>query len=56
MEKAEIAIFASFAYPDIKTMMLIYQYSKLFNLKQQKKRDAKEESLEISMSLLVVHT
>lgn len=30
MAKAEIAIFASFAYPDIKTRMLIYQYSKLF--------------------------
>jgi len=40
MEKAEIAIFASFAYPDIKTMMLIYQYSKLFEAinKQEKQK------------------
>lgn len=34
MENAEIAIFASSVYPDIKTMMLIYQYSKLFKQKQ----------------------
>lgn len=32
MENAEIAVFASFVYPDIKTMMLIYQYSKLFKV------------------------
>lgn len=37
MEKAEIAIFASFAYPDIKTMMLIYQYSKLFEATKKKR-------------------
>ena len=35
MENAEIAIFASFVYPDIKTMMLIYQYSKLLKKKSQ---------------------
>lgn len=46
MEKAEIAIFASFVYPDIKTMMLIYQYSKLFKPIKQ----TQEESLEISKS------
>ena len=34
MENAEIAILASSVYPDIKTMMLIYQYSKLSKAKK----------------------
>lgn len=41
MEKAEIAILASFVYPDIKTMMLMYQYSKLFQATTTEKANTK---------------